>query len=320
MASMAERFKGPTVFVRWNDMFTCRPPDIRSWKIHKFHFTGTSLRSRVLATIRFPRPLQTTIRLHDGGSAGVPGVSSTLIVLNSEFIKSLVLGYSEDSRRFSIPGDELSIVLPNLTLPELTSITLNTDSIDSIVMSQFLARHKHIKSFEYYHSNRGADAIIAHALPHLTRIRSREPENLIHLLDIFKASPNLTNFGFDFDRSTFEKIAAQNVLLQRLRLRIEDIQLELHLPVGDMLPLDEHECTVVRSLTGVVAVKMDVPSGVVIQDMFPWLRLLPRLGGVEFGTLETPAGVDARRRFIQEVKAALSIEVVVPWWTGPEPI
>ncbi|KAJ7744605.1 hypothetical protein B0H16DRAFT_1857359 [Mycena metata] len=226
MASMAERVKGPTVFIR---------------------------------------PLQTTVRLHDGGSASVfpisgirsayiseipsitrvSGVSSTLIVLNSEFIKSLVLGYSEDRRRFSIPGDELSVVLPNLTLPELTSITLNTDSIDSIVLSQFLARHKYIKLFEYYYSNRGADAIIAHALalPHLNRIRSREPANLIHLLNIFKASPNLTNFGFDFDRSTFEKIAAQNILLQRLSLRIEDIQLELHLTVGDMLPLDEHECT-----------------------------------------------------------------------------
>ncbi|KAJ7750605.1 hypothetical protein B0H16DRAFT_1842735 [Mycena metata] len=319
MASMAERVKGPTVFVRWQDIFTCRPQDIRGWKIHKFHFAGTTLRNRVLATVRSPRPLQATVRLHDGGSASVFPISGIRSAYISE-IPSITTVPGQP--QILHPGDELSVVLPHLTLPELTSITLNTDSTDSIVLSQFLARHKHIKSFEYYHFNRGADTIITHALalPHLNHIRSREPANLIHLLNIFKASPNLTNFGFDFDRSTFEKIAAQNVLLQRLKLHIKDIHLELHLTVGDMLPLDEHECTVVRSLTGVVSVEMDALSYVVIQDMFPWLRLLPRLEKVESRTLETPTSANERRKFLQEVKAALSIEVVVPWWTGPEPI
>ncbi|KAJ7844182.1 hypothetical protein B0H13DRAFT_2676237 [Mycena leptocephala] len=332
--SMSERFSGPVVIVGWQDIFSCRPRDIRRWKLHKFHFSG-GLGNYIHSAFKSPRPIRTTIRLHDGASANVfpiqsiktahiyeipsvastPGTSSTLVVLNHEHITSLVLGYSKNSNSYSIPGAELSVVLPCITLPLLYTITLNTETIDPVVLSQFLARHKTLLSLEFDSERPAAPAraLITPAvtLPALHRINSSSPANVVRLLDALEWSPKLSNLGFSYDRSTPHLIAGLNVLLRRLGQRTRDVQLQLVLAASNMRPLDEEESAIASTLACVRSVQMNVLRQETAREILPWLALLPRLQLLDLGFLMTSANVDERMGFVQEVRAALPADVEI---------
>ncbi|KAJ7146997.1 hypothetical protein C8R44DRAFT_758562 [Mycena epipterygia] len=334
--AVSERFKGPAVIVGWQDIFTCRPRDIRRWKIHEFHFSG-GLRNYIRSAFQTPHPVRTTIRLHNGASANVfpirsiisahiydipsitrrPSASSTLIVLNHEHITSLVLGYTEHSYRHSIAGDELSVVLPCITLPALYSIALNTDSIDPVILSQFLTRHKALLSLEYdavgTQTHTGALITPAIALPLLNRINATDAASLVRLLDAFDTSPKLSNIGFCYDRSSPENIAALNGLLRRLALRPKVTQLQLVLTTTNAQPLDEEERAIASSLECVRSVHMNCLRRETAQNILPWLALLPRLERVDFGFLMATADAEDKARFRWEVAAALppGVELLV---------
>ncbi|KAJ6501310.1 hypothetical protein DFH09DRAFT_100157 [Mycena vulgaris] len=326
--AMAERFDGPAVVVGWQDIFTCRPRDIRRWQIHEFHFCG-GLGNHLRSVFQKPHPSRTTIRLHDGSSADVfpirsiisahiyeipsitrrPGASSTLIVLNHEHITTLVLGYAKNSYRHSIGGAELSVILPCITLPALYSITLNTDTIDSAVLSEFLARHESLLSLEYTVARTAAHipplASPPVALPALNRINASDPRNILRLLDALDASPRLSNLSFCWDRSSPETTAALTALLRRLAARTADAQVQLVLPHAEHHPLDDEERTLAASLACVRAVHVNCLRQDTARALLPWLALLPRLQQVDFGFLMVKADADEKAKFVWEVKAAL---------------
>ncbi|KAJ7496458.1 hypothetical protein FB451DRAFT_1359110, partial [Mycena latifolia] len=333
--SMSQRFNGPVVVVGLQDIFSCRARDIRSWNLHQFHFYG-GLGNYFRHLFRARHSNRTTIRLHNGTSAYVspihsiisahiyeippitrrPSASSTLIVLNHEYITSLVLGYTESSIRHSIVGDELTVVLPCLILPALRTITLNTDSIDPTVLSQFLSRHKSLQSLEYDAKRSSADAAPlitpALALPELTRINAKAPANLIRLLDALDASPRLANFSFSFDRSSPTTPTALNTLLRRLAQRTTDTQLQLILPVRIAAPLDADERALAASLACVRAVHLQCLQRDAARDMLLWLALLPRLQQVDFAFLKADAGAgEDNASLVREIHAALAPSVEV---------
>ncbi|KAJ7878427.1 hypothetical protein B0H13DRAFT_2279073 [Mycena leptocephala] len=177
-------------------------------------------------------------------------------------------------------GAELSVVLPCITLPLLYTITLNTETIDPVVLSQFLARHKTLLSLEFDSEPPAAPAraLITPAvtLPALHRINSSSPANVVRLLDALEWSPKLSNLGFSYDRSTLHSIAGLNVLLRRLGQRTRDVQLQLVLATSNMRPLDEEESAIASTLACVRSVQMNVLRQETAREILPWLALLPR--------------------------------------------
>jgi hypothetical protein len=210
----------------------------------------------------------------------------------------------------------LSVILPHITLPVLDRITLNTESIDPVVLSQFLSRHKTLSwlSFNGVSHKTPSCLLITPtlALPNLHLIESSDPANFIRLLDALDASPELSIFRFPYDRSSPNSIAALNSLLRRLgRHTGTDIGLQLTLTTSQSRPLDEAERAIASALACVRQVQMAVERREVALEMVPWLALLPGLHFVDFGLCMVGAPVDEKRRFMQEVRAALPATVVI---------
>ncbi|KAJ7099263.1 hypothetical protein B0H15DRAFT_944669 [Mycena belliarum] len=252
----------------------------------------------------------TMVRLHDGTHARVDpfrsintaliyeipsltrraNASSTLIVINHEHITYLVLGYVKKSPRHSPAGAELSVILPWLTLPALCAITLRTDSIDSAVLSQFLARQRSLQCIEYE-----TPRSTTHTAP---------PPNLIRLLDAVGASPQLASFHFAFDRASPDIQA----LLRRLAHRTAPTHLHLIPSAPDgPAPPDAAERAEAASLACVHSVHLRCMQPDAARGVLPWLTLLPGLLRLECGFPSdySDAGVEAQAAFLREARLAL---------------
>ncbi|KAJ7744589.1 hypothetical protein B0H16DRAFT_1857348 [Mycena metata] len=329
---MSERFNGPVVIVNWMDIFTTRPRDIRHWNLHKFHFAG-GLRNHVHRSDP-TGGISTLIRLHDSSSARISPITSllsirihkipsitsragfsTLIVWNEKDIRSIFLGRSDKSPsyKYCIGGPDLSAVLPHLTLPALFWITLNTDDIDPVVLSEFLARQQKISDLQYEPTltrNHAPLVAAALSLPLLRTLHSQDPANMIRLLAAVGASPGLSRFKFRFDRSTPDGITDLTLLLRRLAARTTEI-LQLSLATSDERPLSDEEHAVASSLAVVRSVRMMIPdSAAQTRDLLSWLALLPQLRVVDFGSFLSHAG-RKKTKFTEEAREALPAAVVI---------
>ncbi|KAJ7099258.1 hypothetical protein B0H15DRAFT_944665 [Mycena belliarum] len=317
--SMSRKFNGPAIVVNPFDIFTCRPRDIAHWEIHRHHLGGglrDRLRDRLTNPFRTQHPSHTMVRLHDGTHARVDpfrsittahiyeipsltqraNASSTLIVINHEHITYLVLGYVKRSIRHSPAGAELSVILPWLTLPALHAITLRTDSIDSAVLSQFLARQRSLQCIEYVtpRSTTHTAPLVAPALAHpaLARLSATDPANLLRLLDAVGASPQLASFDFAFDRASPDMQA----LLRRLAQHRTHASAPHPQRAGRPRVAGRR-----RACRGRLA-RRDAARGVL-----PWLTLLPGLLRLDCGFPSdySDAGVEAQAAFLREARLAL---------------
>lgn len=330
--TMAEKFNGPAVIVSEYDIFTSRPRDIQRWKFHKFHFSG-GVGNHIRTTVLPPslRPRTTVIRLHDGTSAGVtpihsihstrileipsitrrPGTSSTLIILNPPFITNLSLGRSADSSRYCIPVEELEVVLPCLSLPNLDCITLNTDRIDPVVLSQFLVRHEIVRRVFYsaVHTEGCAGALVALEITmlELCQLHAPDPQNMICLLDAFGTSPRLSELHFTHDSSSRKKRAALSALMHRLSQHQRLVLLRITLKATAQ-PLDDEQRAVARSLECVQTVHLACAEPEDVRSMIPWLELLPRL---QYVRLWLGSPTMQARRVAREAMDVLSARVDV---------
>ncbi|KAJ7189072.1 hypothetical protein C8R46DRAFT_1184289 [Mycena filopes] len=321
--SMAARFDGPVVVVTPLNVFTTRASDIRHWSLHQYHF-GFGL-SGLGSYFRKPTTGAPTVnagvRLHDGTSAKIPPItsltsvlihaipaiagtgSSTLIVLNHREMMNLVLGCfgRSDDRGFSMPGRDLSAVLPHLTLPALSMLSLTADDIDPGVLARFLARHQHSLSILHYNpppppppsqTERGPLVTHAVALPHLRILRSKDPANMLRLLAALEvpATRKFPVLNFHFNRTTPADIAKLAALLRRLAsVAGASMHLDLVLVVGAARerPLSDEEVRVAASLAGVRSVRLTLPHGVTeSKELLQWLGLLPQLQSLTYGGFE----------------------------------
>ncbi|KAJ7434050.1 hypothetical protein B0H11DRAFT_2119601, partial [Mycena galericulata] len=332
--AMSARFSGPVVIVGPHDIFTCHPRDVRRWKIYNFHFSG-GFGNYISSAFKSTQSIFTTVRLHNGATAKVhplgsilsahiyeipsitkrPDASSTLIVLNHQHITSIVLGDPDHAQTTLDFGDELSVILPCITLPALDSVTLNTDNVDAVILSQFLARHRTLLSVAHGAGQvkNSTEALIspAVALPELNRVNATVPMNMIRLLDAFEASPKLSNLGFHYDRSSPQDTAALKTLFRRISRRPKDTYLQLVLPPGTTKPMDEEERAIAGSLNCIRSVQIACLRLETAANILPWLALLPRLQSVDLRFLLARVDAVEKTVFISEVMAALPAEVEV---------
>ncbi|KAJ7750530.1 hypothetical protein B0H16DRAFT_1460635 [Mycena metata] len=313
LAAMSERFNGPVVIVNWIDIFTTRPRDIRHWNLHKFHFAG-GLRNHIHKSAP-TGGISTLVRLHDGSSARISPITS-LLSIRIHKIPSITsragfstliehfpwtLGQKSPSYKYCIGGPDLSAILPHLTLPALFWITLNTDDIDPVVLSEFLDRQQKISDLQYEPTtptrSHGPLVAAALSLPVLRTFHSQDPANMMRLLAAVQASPGLSRFKFRFDRSTPDKITNLTLLLRRLAARTTEIHLQLSLATSDERPLSDEERAVASSLVVVRSVRMTIPdSAAQTRDFLSWLALLPQLRVVDFGSFLSHAGREKTNR------------------------
>ncbi|KAF8152762.1 hypothetical protein K438DRAFT_1987773 [Mycena galopus ATCC 62051] len=324
--SIAHRASGTVVVVTPEGIHSCRPGDISRWKLRESYFT------RGLSNYILCAYTSTTIHLRGGSSSKVfplrsirsahiyeiPSIGSTLIVLNQASIASLVLGGSTTSQGCFITSTQLSAVLPHITLPELCSITLNTDRIDPADLSPFLARHEGISTlkFDAVSCEAPASPLLtpAVALPLLHTFSSPHPANIIRLLDSLDTSPSLSNIGFTYDRSSPDSIATLSTLFRRLGQRTQSVHLQLVLTTSNSPPLNATERTIAGTLSCVRSVKVTGLQQATARVFLLWLALLPRLVMVDFELAMTATSTEVKAEFMREVRAVLLPRVDIRLW------
>ncbi|KAJ7260191.1 hypothetical protein C8J57DRAFT_1637872 [Mycena rebaudengoi] len=284
---MAKKKDGPVIVLLPRTMFSCRPQDILTWRLHRLEFnrgsTPVELFRRVCSLGDKSYGHQSTVRLFDGTAVRVEALRKmenatlvstdipderyplrgTIVVFDLLFITHLYLSDNRLSER------EYAMLCAVITFPVLTKVSLCTYKIRAEDLSMFLLRHVLIEELESRVPvlleltllGQQTVAPLTHppiAHPKLTTISADGQGKVLYaLVDALDLSPNLLSLSFTFDRSTPSRLNDLKVALRRISLRARDTQLQLSLSSSVFeQEFDEEELYIAGSLHYATDVKL----------------------------------------------------------------
>ncbi|KAJ7236587.1 hypothetical protein B0H12DRAFT_1327254 [Mycena haematopus] len=291
---------GPVILMSGGLFFRCTARDIPHWQLYEvpnevskgFWRRPAGIPAYAIVRDRSEQPLKIN---------PIPSLSSisircfwfqscALIVVNPECAHSLYLGtVGPLLAEHSIPGPELSQILPLLTLPALRNVHLHTTTVDPTVLADFLLRHPSVTSLAYEPPETDLrppvflSPPIAH--PALARIHVSDPIHILAVLDSAGASPALADISLPYIRGDLRVHASAAALAAALRrIALHPRQTTLTLALGSLSrrALDPAECAAAESLQCVVRVVVECASIGDARAVLPWLTRLPVVGRVEF--------------------------------------
>ncbi|KAF8182417.1 hypothetical protein K438DRAFT_1840187 [Mycena galopus ATCC 62051] len=304
MHTMASKIVGPVIVLSQGLLFRCTSADILRWQLHDIHGDASSskflrrpVRIPAHAVVRNQSEEPIEIKL-------IPSICSismrcfwfqscTLIVVNPESAHSLHLGtVGAPLAQHSIPGPNLTDILPLITLPDLRQLHLNTTTVSPAALADFLLRHPSVVvlAYEPPQTEIRPPLILTppSAHPALARVFLNDPIHVIAVLDSLDASPALVEIGFRYLRSDFPaspSAVALTAALRRIALQPRPTTLALTLaPGSSRRALDATEIKIAENLHSVVRIVVGCNSVSDARALLPWLNKLPALERVEFRT------------------------------------
>ncbi|KAJ7754105.1 hypothetical protein B0H16DRAFT_1886777 [Mycena metata] len=214
LADMANRVSGPVIVLYRGRIFSCPPEDIPGWQLHIFRFSPSkrliARAPHVLKLEEKPRPSTSdwsrwaTIRSHKGEKCYVqaftklhtstiqsisgPLQSFTMLTIDAASVVYLSL----DSPKLS--SQALSAAIAHVSLPSLSRIYIDTDTIDPGALGQFLINHPSLTEVFYSMSSALVDPPISH--PNLKIIEFSECGSAGRAIAGLDTSPRLNEFSF----------------------------------------------------------------------------------------------------------------------------
>ncbi|KAJ7748078.1 hypothetical protein B0H16DRAFT_1888547 [Mycena metata] len=304
---MARKAAGPVVVVGQFGMFMCRAEEIAGWRLDALQFNPVSERNALTTRIRGTSTtitLRTTMRIADTPPREVfmraevlndlrtvnvwvhdaPGVTYTMLVFNISDIKLLDLADS------TIPDEQLTAVLRDLTLPSLRILNISRSSVDPTALGGFLARHPKLQEFTSLAPKPSSPLIsspLAH--PQLSRIEATGTDNICLAMDALHFSPLLCTFVFTLTHDAANSLNNLSPAFRLLSQRSLNAHLKLTIfespdnPSSMDEPLfDDEAAPIARALHCVYSVVISCSSTDVGIRTLPWLILLPNLLRVKF--------------------------------------
>ncbi|KAJ6529028.1 hypothetical protein DFH09DRAFT_1185444 [Mycena vulgaris] len=212
-----------------------------------------------------------------------PFRSYTIIIFNIQSLTNLTFWGGAD-----MPVEQVSAMLPHLTLPALRHLTLRIDGIDSTSLGDFLLRNTALETLAFRpwgeaepKHTRWISPPIAH--PGLTQISASGADNINGLMKCLHRSPLLGNF--DYTLSETENLIALNPTFRLLshRSRDADLALSIYGVEGSDEPFaDEEAANIARALHCIPSVEIRCWSARLALKTLPWLVLFPGLRHVTF--------------------------------------
>ncbi|KAJ7032526.1 hypothetical protein C8F04DRAFT_654270 [Mycena alexandri] len=308
MSMMAKRVDGPVVILSMGGLFSSRPRDIADWSLDLFEFTATSGRVRRALNLKAKNAHRvfTKIRLHTGEvrdvhvlnqleSATVQSITYnsgcfTLLIFNATSFTHLTL-----SRRFQM--QEWHTLLGRVVLPCLTSLALDTDTIDPGALRIFLLNHPTIHHLKYYGSTKESESspLIDPPLAHLglrtLDVAAYGTQSMGRLMRCLDTSPMLHKITFSFAASLSSANLAGLLLdLRRTSTRTNDVTLKLQILASGPEDMEDtfvawvsrdEACDVATSLHCIRSLEI-FSSVEVALSALPWLSLLPAVLDMRF--------------------------------------
>ncbi|KAJ7681067.1 hypothetical protein DFH06DRAFT_1315798 [Mycena polygramma] len=341
MLAMAQ---GPVVCVDPLRAFCCEPLDLCAKQYAPGYFAPRpkTMRSRDLfglsqwahsrpwrqrtpqsdpnATRTYPWPHVKSVAVRRMRSPSDARPSYTLVITDEEFVQELHLGRQKHlPQSLQLSGRQLNTILPHLTLPHICSLELHTGDIDPRVFGQFLGRHETLKNLTYsdHDSVSPSPGILATPqvqLPELKYLASRNTAALRAVLYAIGPSEQQTiSLSFPNKKSKTELKQHRWLLRQIAARAAKQTTLEIHLPCFHTQQPDEEDKAILQSLRCVSSVKLiglsrwDFGR---MEEILPWLALLPALESFEVVVLMTPnpEDVDLAKewdKFLTQVRIAL---------------
>ncbi|KAF7367874.1 hypothetical protein MSAN_00852000 [Mycena sanguinolenta] len=233
----------------------------------------------------------------------------TMVVVNEDQIQSLQL--AGDSLQYGSPDGSLStqqlaIILPQLSLPNLKNLTIATPRADPSTLSDFLRLHPNIVYMKDAREDPFKQDLICPPvkLPNLTKVEASTTRGLLSLLVGTETSPTRIlglpvpsrRHGWNSRLGSHSQTDRREVtswisILKRLSQRKHRTELELFLPPYPAFA--EQDFMFARSLLCVESVRAICPTIEAANALLPWLNTLPALGAVEFMSWVEPVFVDS---------------------------
>ncbi|KAF7373922.1 hypothetical protein MSAN_00604600 [Mycena sanguinolenta] len=208
------------------------------------------------------------------------------------------------SNKNTLSAAHLSAMLPKLTLPHLTTLTIFTRGIDPGTLRDFLIRHPQVETIEDLRRRRSQwDPLLQQplALPNLREIRAETAADSLSLLFATAPLPPRTICVIFNKKETSARASLFRYLSRR------DIPAELKIQWQWSRTLTKTDLTLARSLHCVDAVVVECRR---IEDstlLLPWLNALPALSTVQFFPWDRfSSGLSGDMPFLTMVRATLA--------------